>query len=72
MHMGYALTGTTPDPTTLGLYLAGYFAPKPAGVHVDYLMTPSVAATPYFGFDAQNANIAGFDTGAWGVLNPGF
>jgi len=72
MHMGYAIHGTPADPTTQGLYLAGYFSPKPAGVQVDYLMTPSVASTPYFGFDAQNANIAGFDTGAWGTINPGF
>jgi hypothetical protein len=72
MHMGYAIHGTVADPTTQGLYLAGYFSPKPAGVQVDYLMTPSVAATPYFGFDVQNTHIAGFDTGAWGVLNPGF
>jgi hypothetical protein len=72
MHMGYAIAGTAADPVTQGLYLAGYFAPKPAGVHVDFLMTQSVAATPYFGFDVQNSNIAGFDTGAWGVLNPGF
>jgi hypothetical protein len=72
MHMGYALGGVVAPPAIQGLYLAGYFAPKPAGVEIDYLMTPSVASTPFFGFDAQNSNIAGFDTGAWGILNPGF
>jgi hypothetical protein len=72
MHMSYALAGTAPDPVTKGLYLAGYFAPQPAGVQIDYLYTQSVAATPYFGFDAQNSAVSGFDTGAWGVLNAGF
>lgn len=71
MHMAYALAGTMPDPVTKGLFLAGYYSPKPAGVQIDFLATPSVAATPYFGFDAQNASISGFDTGAWAVLNPG-
>ena len=72
MHMGYAIAGPTMPPVLQGLYLAGYFSHRPAGVHVDYIATPSVAATPYFGFDAQNSHIAGFDTGAWAALNPGF
>jgi hypothetical protein len=71
MHMAYALAGTVPDPVTQGLFLAGYYSPKPAGVQIDFLATPSVAATPYFGFDAQNTSISGFDAGAWATLNPG-
>ena len=68
MHMLFALTGPLPDAVTLALLTGGYLSLKPAGVHVDSYLTPSVANTPYFGFDAENANVAGFDTGAWGLV----
>lgn len=70
MRMAYGLLGT-PDALTRQLFLGGYYAPRPSGVQIVYFMLPSVAATPFFGFDAQNANVAGFDTGAWGTLYPG-
>jgi hypothetical protein len=71
MCMLYALSGTVPDPLTQGMFLAGLLTPKPAGVQIDTFMTPSVPATPYFGFDVENSAISGWDTGAWGTLNPG-
>jgi hypothetical protein len=71
MHMLYALSGTAPDPVTQGMFLNGLLTPKPAGVQVAAFVTPSVLATPYFGFDVQNSAISGWDTGAWGTLNPG-
>lgn len=67
MHMLFALVGPTPDATTLALLTGGYLSLKPAGVKVDAYYYPSVPDAPYFGFDAENANIAGFDTGAWGL-----
>jgi hypothetical protein len=67
MHMLFALIGPTPDAVTLALLKSGYLSLKPAGVKVDAYYSPSVPDQPYFGFGAENANIAGFDTGAWGV-----
>ena len=69
MHMLYALTGPVPDAVTLALFTGGYFNNRPAGVQVDAYVTPSVDDTPYFGFDVENDSIAGFDVGAWGILN---
>lgn len=69
MHMLFALTGALPNPTTLALYLGGYLNNVPSGVKVDAYMTPSVPDTPYFGFGVVNSAIAGFGTGAWGVVN---
>ena len=67
MHMLFALTGPVPDAVTLALLEGGYLSLVPAGVQVDNYYSPSVPDTPYFGFDAQNSNVAGFDTGAWGL-----
>jgi hypothetical protein len=69
MHMAYALLGPTPDAVTLALFTQGYLSLKPSGVQIDAFMTPSVPSTPYFGFDAQNSSVSGFDVGAWGNLN---
>lgn len=69
MHMLYALTGPVPDAVTLALFTGGYLNNRPAGVQVDAYMMPSVDDTPYFGFDVENDSIAGFDVGAWGILN---
>lgn len=68
MHMLYAILGPAPDAITLALFLGGYLNNRPAGVTVDGYMAPSVADTPYFGFDVENDAIAGFDSGAWGTL----
>lgn len=69
MHMLLALTGPTPNAVELALLTGGYLNLKPAGVMVDSYVTPSVPDTPFFGFDAQNDSVSGFDTGAWGTLN---
>jgi len=68
MHMLFGLTGPLPDAVTVALLEGGYLSLKPAGVQVDAYLTPSVPDTPYFGFDAENTNVAGFDTGAWGLV----
>jgi hypothetical protein len=68
MHMLFALTGPYPDAVTKALLTGGYLSLKPAGVQADAYMTPSIPDTPYFGFDAQNDHVAGFDTGAWGLV----
>lgn len=67
MHMIFALTGPTPDPITLALFKGGYLNVRPLGVMVDAYLSPSVAATPYFGFDVENSSISGFNVGAWGL-----
>jgi hypothetical protein len=67
MHMLMALTGAIPNAVTLALFRGGYLNIKPAGVKIDGYLTPSVDDAPYFGFDVDNAFIAGFDTGAWGI-----
>lgn len=74
MSMAYALIGPEPDVITKALFTTGELSLKPAGVqlfHVLPTVYPSgevggITGTPYFGFDVQNANIAGFDSGAWG------
>jgi hypothetical protein len=71
MHMQYALLGSLPDALTLALFTGGYLALKPSGVQIDAYLVPSVPSAPYFGFDAQNTAVAGFDTGAWGTVYEG-
>lgn len=66
MHILFALTGNIPDAVTLALFTGGYLNVKPAGVMIDTFMTPTVANAPYFGFDSEGSEVAGFDTGAWG------
>lgn len=44
----------------------GLLPTKPAGVGRLYHFV-SVDGAPLFGFDSQNENVAGWDTGAWGV-----
>jgi hypothetical protein len=66
MHIIYAMTGPVPDAVTLALFTGGYLNLKPAGVIVDGYITPTVDGAPYFGFDAENTGISGFDVGAWG------
>jgi len=71
MHMLYALTGPIPDAVTLALFEGGYLDLVPAGVRVDYYLTPTVADAPYFGFGVENSSISGFGIGAWGSATPG-
>lgn len=71
MSMLYALLGSIPDAVTTALFTGGYLGLKPSGVKLDAYMLPSIPNVPYFGFDAQNSAVAGFDTGAWGTIYPG-
>lgn len=69
MHMLFALDAVPVNAVITALFQGGYLNFKPAGVHVDGYATPSVPATPYFGFGANNANVAGWGTGAWGKIS---
>lgn len=66
MSMSVYLTGTPPPAVLLALIKNGYFLLKPEAVRVNYYK-PSVDNAPLFGFDIQNADIAGFNTGVWAV-----
>jgi Protein of unknown function (DUF2612) len=63
MTMDVAIAGTLPDPVIRALLLGGYLPLKPLGVRVNYLLT-STDGTPIFGFDTENALIAGLDVGS--------
>ncbi|TWA71931.1 uncharacterized protein DUF2612 [Azospirillum baldaniorum] len=67
MTMDFALLGPSPDAVTLALFTGGYLNVRPAGVAVNAYWTQSVPDIPYFGFDAADSGIAGFDVGAWGL-----
>jgi hypothetical protein len=71
MHMSFALTGPVPDAVTQALFTLGYFNLKPAGVRIDKYYLPPVSNVPYFGFGVENAHIAGWGVGYWGVTAPG-
>jgi hypothetical protein len=57
------LTTSSISAAAIALIKNGYIALRPAGVLINAFLQPS--GTPVFGFDVQNANIAGFDTGFW-------
>lgn len=71
--MAICLIGKSPDAVTKALFTSGELDLKPAGYTLfHYLPTVypagevgGIAGTPIFGFDAENANVAGFDVGAW-------
>lgn len=71
MHMIYAVTGSAPNPLLLELFLGGYLTTRPAGVMIDYYMTPDAGDDPYFGLDCENSVVAGLDVGGFGFLNNG-
>lgn len=66
MSMVFGVAGKIPSILFLALLSLGYVPLKPEGVQAIYAV-PSVDNTPLFGFDVQNDNIAGFDTGSWAV-----
>lgn len=55
-------------PTDLDLYLlnSDLIPVKAMGARVEYAVT-TVNGAPLFGFDVQNGEISGFDSGAWGA-----
>jgi hypothetical protein len=65
MTMNVVLVGPTPDAVTLALFTGGYLNLRPAGVGITNYYLPSVPGSPVFGFDVENAAIAGFDAGGW-------
>lgn len=71
MSMIYALTGPVPDAVTLALLTGGYLSLKPAGVHINSYITPSVPHAPYFGIGIENGAIAGLGTGTFGITSVG-
>ena len=54
----------------LAILTQGYFLTRPAGVLITGFFEPS-APRPIFGFDVNNATIAGFDLGSWMIQIPG-
>lgn len=65
MTMTLAMTSTSINPTVKELFTGGYLDLRPAGVLIDSYLTPSVDGAPFFGFDAENSAIAGYDVGAF-------
>ena len=64
MLVGIIGSGTI-DTVTRALISGGHLDLKPCGVHVNGHVIPTVVGVAFFGFDAQNSTIAGFDTGCW-------
>ena len=71
MEMIYALTGPSPDAVTKALFVGGYLNLKPAGVRINYYLTPDVPNNPYMGWSVETATISGWNVGYWGVQSPG-
>lgn len=69
MTMTLALAGASNNPAFLELFIGGYFDLRPAGVLIDSYLIPSANA-PFFGFDAENSAVSGWDVGAWGQVVP--
>lgn len=66
MSMTVAVAGKLPSVLQIALLRGGYLVPKPAAVKVNYITT-SLDNVALFGFDVNNAQVAGWDTGAWGI-----
>lgn len=66
MSISIYVAGTPPPAIFKELLTGDYLPLRPAGVRINGYFVSSAPA-PLFGFDIQNAYIAGFDTGAWGV-----
>lgn len=67
MSMLTALMDKSANATINALFTTGVIRLKPAGVR-QMLAQPSVALAPLFGFDVQNAAIAGWDSGCWPTI----
>lgn len=66
MTMTLALANTTINPTFRELFVGSYLDLRPAGVSIKEYLVPSAPA-PFFGFNVENAAIAGFNTGAFAI-----
>lgn len=67
MSMLTALMDKSANATINALFTTGAIRLKPAGVRL-VTAVPSVALSPLFGFDVQNASIAGWDSGCWPTI----
>lgn len=65
MTMSVYLMGHPVPAVMQSIISLGYLDVKPAGVRIDFTMTPVDGAI--FGFDVNNQLISGFDTGTWAV-----
>ena len=66
MSFTVCFAGARPSAILIGLIKQGILM-KPAGVRIKDYIASSVESTPIFGFDVQNSNISGFDTGSWSM-----
>lgn len=64
MSMTIGVAGKLPTPIVRALITGGYIPVKPEGVRLNYAVT-TVDGAPLFGFDMNNSQVAGWDTGAW-------
>lgn len=69
MTMTLALGGISNSPAFLELFVGGYLDLRPASVMIDGYIIPSANA-PFFGFDAENSGVSGWDVGSWGIAVP--
>lgn len=67
MSMDVYLSGSAPSALLKSVLKNAYVPIKPEGVRIRGYTISSVNRTPLFGFDIQNAYIAGFNTGSLGV-----
>lgn len=66
MSMYVGVVGPVPlDAVAYALLTGGYLDVKPSGVRIAGYVSPSVPATPIFGFDVDNSIISGFDIGSF-------
>lgn len=72
MTMLVGVAGSQPlDAVSYALLTGGYLDIKPAGVRITGYATPSQPGTPFFGFDAENLMVSGFDVGCYATLSGG-
>lgn len=62
MSINIGVSGVLPSALFRGLITSGYFELRPAGVRINNVF---IAPGPFFGFDTENYNIAGWDVGQW-------
>ncbi len=67
MTMLVGIAGTPMDVVTKSLLLSGYLDLRPAGVLLAGYVRSSVDGTPMLGWDIEDADISGWDVGAWAV-----
>lgn len=64
-HMSFGMLVLPQNVVQAALFTQGYIQLVPAGVQVDGFYVPKIAGVPFFGFDAEDAAVSGFDVGQW-------